>query len=413
MTASTTASAPPAGKSALLSVEDALARVLDDVRVLGPEQVALAQAPGRTLAHDLAAALTNPPFDASAMDGYAVRAEDLSGNTPTLRVVGESAAGWPYAGSVRPGEAVRIFTGAALPDGADTIVIQENTLADPESVRILEAPRKGANVRWRGSDFHEGEAVLTAGTRLIPRHVLLAASAGHAMLAVVRKPVVAILSTGDELVEPSDRPMAGQIVASNAYGLAAMIVAAGGEPRSIGIARDDAEDLAHKFQEAAGADILVTTGGASVGDHDLVRPSLEAWGASLNFYKIAMRPGKPVFFGTRGSTRLLGLPGNPLSMMIAARIFLVPLLARLLGRTDKLAPVPAKLTVALPANGPRTHYMRARLDTSAHEPLVAPLGGQDSAFVRALVEANCLAIIPANAPALPAGSTIDVLALDF
>lgn len=408
-----TATAPPAAKSALRPVDDALARVLDGVRPLGPEHVPLTEAAGRTLAHDLAAALTNPPFDVSSMDGYAVRAADLQAAPLTLKLTGESAAGWPYAGSVRPGEAVRIFTGAALPDGADTIVIQENTSATADAVRILELTHKGANVRWRGGDFHEGDTVLAAGTRLTARHILLAATAGHAMLATVRKPVVAILATGDELIEPSDRPMAGQIVASNSYGLAALIAAAGGEPRLIGIARDTPEDLAQKFEEAASADILVTTGGASVGDHDLVRPALEAWGAKLDFYKIAMRPGKPLFFGRNGAMRVLGLPGNPLASIIGARIFLVPLITRLLGRTDAITPFSATLTVPIEANGPRTHYMRALLDTSATSARVTPFGGQDSSFVRALAQANCLAVIPADAPALPEGSLIDVLPLDF
>lgn len=408
-----TVTVPPASKSATLSVDEAIACILDGVPALGPEQVGLFDAAGRTLAHDLAAALTNPPFDASSMDGYAVRAADLGASAPTLKVIGESAAGWPFAGSVRHGEAVRIFTGAAIPDGADTVVIQEVTSASGETVTILESPRKGANLRWRGDDFHEGDTVITAGTRLTPRHVLLAASAGHAMLATVRRPVVAILATGDELVEPSDRPMAGQIVASNTYGLAAMVAAAGGDPRPIGIARDDADDLALKFAEAADADVLVTTGGASVGDHDLVRPSLEAWGASLDFYKIAMRPGKPVFFGRKGATRVLGLPGNPLSVMIGGRVFLIPLIARLLGRRDTLAPVPARLAKPLPANGPREHYMRAVLDTSEAHPQVTPLEGQDSAFVQALTMSNCLAVIPANSPALPEGTTVNVLPFDF
>jgi molybdopterin molybdotransferase len=264
----------------------------------------------------------------------------------------------------------------ALPDGADTIVIQENTSASADAVRILELPRKGANVRWRGDDFHEGDTVLAAGTRLTARHILLAASAGHAMLATVRKPVVAILATGD-----GD----GQV----------------------------AEDLAQKFEEARGADILVTTGGASVGDHDLVRPALEAWGAQLDFYKIAMRPGKPLFFGRNGAMKVLGLPGNPLASIIGARIFLVPLIARLLGRMDTITPISATLTAPIEANGPRTHYMRALLDTSGARARVTPFGGQDSSFVRALAQANCLAVIPADAPALPEGSLVNVLPLDF
>ncbi len=397
----------------MISVAEALARVLDGVTALGPEQVSLAEAAGRTLAVDLHAALTNPPFDASSMDGYAVLAADIAKLPARLKVIGESAAGWPFAGTLGRGEAVRIFTGAQLPDHADTIVIQEDTEASDGSVTVKSATASGANIRLRGDDFHEGTTVLEAGVRLTARHILLAATSGHAMLATVRRPVVAILATGDELVEPCDRPMAGQIVASNSYGLSALVAAAGGEPRLLGIARDTPEDLAAKFAEAHGADILITTGGASVGDHDLVRPALEAAGAKLDFYKIAMRPGKPMFFGRMGKTRVLGLPGNPLSAMIGARVFLVPMLSRMLGRADTLKPVTAKLSKPLSANGPRGHFMRAILDMSQDHPTVAPLDIQDSAFVSALVRSNALAVIPANAPALEIGTPVMCLPLDF
>ena len=396
-----------------MPVADALARVLDGAAHLQPEQVPLLQAAGRTLAHDLAAALTHPPFDASSMDGYAVRAADVARIPCDLKLTGESAAGWPYAGSVRPGDAVRIFTGAPLPDGADTVVIQEDVSALENRVRIHATTVKGANIRPRAQDFHEGDAVLKAGTRLTARHILLAASSGHAMLACIRRPLVAILATGDELVEPCDRPQAGQIVSSNSYGLAAMIEAAGGTARIIGIARDDAQDLAQKIAESAGADILVTTGGASVGDYDLVRPALEAAGATLDFYKIAMRPGKPMFFGKRDGMRILGLPGNPVSAMIGARVFLVPLIARLLGRPDTLHPIPANLSAPMTANGPRDHYMRGRLDTSVNPPRVTPLPNQDSALVAALSDADCLIVNPADTPALAEGAGVQVLLLDF
>ncbi|MGL4395994.1 MAG: molybdopterin molybdotransferase MoeA, partial [Hyphomicrobium sp.] len=287
------------------------------------------------------------------------------------------------------------------------------TAAD-RTISISDASPKGSHIRLRGQDFHEGDTVLQAGNILAPRHILLAASSGHASLAVVRRPVVAILATGDELVEPSDRPLAGQIVASNSYGLAALITAAGGEARHIGIARDEPDDLARKFADAAGADILITTGGASVGDHDLVRPALEAAGAALEFYKIAMRPGKPMFFGRLGPMRVLGLPGNPLSAMIGARVFLVPLIAALLGRAMPSSTVRAALASPVAANGPRDHYMRATLAPKSSGALtVSPLPNQDSALVTALVAANCLAVLPANSPALAAGTEIDVLPLDF
>lgn len=410
-----TSQLPPAAATPgdTLTVGQALARVLDGIRTLQPEHVPLLQAGGRTLAHDLCAALTNPPFDASSMDGYAVRSADLAAIPATLHLAGESAAGWPFAGSVKPGEAVRIFTGAPLPDGADTVVIQENTDARDGSVSINVGAMHGANVRLRGYDFREGDTILTAGTRLAPRHILLAASAGHALLAVARKPVVAILATGDELVEPTDLPRAAQIVSSNTYGLAALVEAAGGTAKVLGIARDTAEDLAQKFAEAEGADVLVTMGGASVGDHDLVRPTLEAQGATLDFYKIAMRPGKPVFCGSMKGTRVLGLPGNPLSVMIGARVFLVPLIAKLLGRRSDLLMSKARLAAPIGANGPRAHYMRACLDETSSPPAVRALDSQDSAFVKALTDADCLIVQQANSPALPAGTDVDIVRVDF
>ncbi len=400
-----------------MPVAEALNNVLSGVMPLGPEQVGLRFALGRTLAHELSAAVTHPPFDASAMDGYAVRTSDFTDGKATLKLAGESAAGWPYGGTVRPGEAVRIFTGAAMPDGADAIVIQEDVTSDGVTVSIPETPAAGTNVRRRGLDFHEGDIVLHRGKRLNARDILLAAASGHAMLALNRRPVVAILATGDELVEPSDRPTAGQIIASNAYGLAALVQAAGGTPKLLGIAMDTAGDLARKIKDSDGADILVTIGGASVGDHDIVRPALEAAGAQLLFYKIAMRPGKPTFFGTRrdtsGTQRIIGLPGNPLSAMISARLFLVPLIAAMLGKKSQDKTLSAELTIAVPENGIRDHYMRATLDTTTSPPRVTPLGTQDSALVTILAAANALIIVPAGAPAQGAGSSVKVLPLDF
>lgn len=397
----------------LMPVAEALARVLDGAVRLAPQSVGLIEAAGRTLAAPVHAALTSPPFDASSMDGYAVRAADLAQVPATLAVTGESAAGWPFAGTLGPAQAVRIFTGAQIPDGADTVVIQEDTKSDGTKVTVLAAPAAGANIRPRGQDFADGEVVLDEGRRLNARDVMLAASSGHALLAVTRRPVVAILATGDELVEPSDRPAAGQIVASNSYGLAPLIEAAGGEPRLLGIARDTAESLAQKIAEAEGADILVTTGGASFGDHDLVRPALEAAGASLDFWKIAMRPGKPTFSGKIGQMRVLGLPGNPLSVMVGARVFLVPLIARLLGRDDDLPRVRAVLAAPLEANGPRAHYMRAFLDMSASPPRVTLQESQDSALVAAFAHADCMIAVPVNSPALPAGTEVEAIKLDF
>jgi molybdopterin molybdotransferase len=401
----------------VMTVSQALAAVLSNVVPLGPEQVGLRFASGRTLAHALSAALTHPPFDSSAMDGFAVCSKDFGNGPTTLSITGESAAGWLFGGTVSTGEAVRIFTGAAMPDGADAVVIQEEAVVDGKRVTIPQPPRAGDNVRLRGGDFHEGDVILERGQLLNARDILLAASSGHAMLAVTKRPVVAILATGDELVEPTDRPLAGQIVSSNSYGLAALVEAAGGTAKLIGIAADNADDLARKIKDADGCDIIVTTGGASVGDHDLVRPAFEAAGATLHFYKIAMRPGKPTFFGLLPTSsvtqRIVGLPGNPLSAMISARLFLVPLIAALLGRNNEPPKLQAIVTVPLNSNGPREHYMRATLDLSTSPPQVTPLASQDSSRVSILARANALIVLPAEAPALTAGSPVSVMQLDF
>lgn len=402
----------------LIPVADALQRVLLGVMPLGPEQVGVRFANGRTLAHALMASLTHPPFDSSAMDGYAIRSADTQSGDAVLKVIGESAAGWPFGGANGVGEAVRIFTGAKLPSGSDTVVIQEDVQRDGDTIRISAPVPAGDNIRRRGFDFREGEVVLQRGHLLNSRDILFAAAAGHAILAVAKKPLVAILASGDELVEPSDRPSDGQIVSSNPYGLAAMVEGAGGSPKLLGIALDNDDDIATKLKDAEYADILVTIGGASVGERDLMPKALTASGATLHFHKVAMRPGKPMFFGTRscqaGTQRIIGLPGNPLSAMISARVFLVPLIAALLGRTAEPTMIKATLSVPIRANGPRDHYMRALIEGTAEPlPLVTPLPSQDSSLVSALAAADGLIVVPANAPELAAGTTVDVMRLDF
>jgi molybdopterin molybdotransferase len=400
---------------ALLTVEDALARVLDGVEATEPEHVAVEHAQGRVLAASLQALLTQPPFPASAMDGYAVRAADVASLPATLTVIGVAAAGHPFAGRVSAGQAVRIFTGAPVPEGADAIVIQENAARDGVTLIVREGTIETEFLRPRGMDFHEGATLLAAGRRLGACEVALAAAMGHGTLAVHRRPRVAVLSTGDELAAPGARPGPGQIVACNHLAVGALAQAAGGEVRQLGIARDDREELARHFAEAAGADILVTTGGVSVGDHDLVAPALQALGMALAFWKIAMRPGKPLMYGRMGTTRVLGLPGNPAASVVGARLFLVPLIWRLSGRPVEAAldTVEARLGVDVEANGARQHYMRAVLrpgpDGLAE---VVPFPLQHSSLIVPLAEADCLLVRPPNAPAAGAGSAVRILPLD-
>ena len=399
---------------ALLPVEQAHTRILDGVAPTPVETVGLLEARDRVLAETIAAKLTQSPFDSSAMDGYAVRAADLEHAPVTLAVVGESQAGLRYAGPIAPGAAARIFTGAPMPDGADTVVIQENTQRTDDKVLVREAPKPGANVRLAGGDFREGQTLLAPGCRLDAAAILIAAAAGHAELPVRRKPRVAILATGDELVEPGTALGPDQIVSSNPYGLAALIERYGGTAQVLGIAADDCDAISAKIDAAAGADVLVTIGGASVGDRDLVRPALEAAGMTLDFWKVAIRPGKPMLFGRMDGTRVLGLPGNPLSCLVSARVFLVPLIASLLGRAAELGEQTALLANDLPANGPRQHYMLARLEDSTEgAPRVAALASQDSARISGLVNADVLIVRAPEAPPARAGDSVRVLPLNL
>jgi len=401
---------------ALLSVEEALLRVLDAVEAMAPEPVHVAAAGGRTLALPLAAILTQPPFDAAVMDGYAVRAADVATLPATLRVIGEAAAGHPFAGRVGAGEAVRISTGAPVPGDANLVVMQENVARDGACIVMQAGTQEaGGNVRATGDDFRAGETLLLPGRRLGAREIALAAAMGHATLPVRRRPQVAVLATGDELVPPGERPGPGQIVASNHLGVGALAEAAGAEVAQIGIARDTEADLARRLAEGEGADILVTIGGASVGDHDLVGPVLERRGLALGFWKIAMQPGKPLRFGRLGSLRVLGLPGSPVSSLICARLFLVPLIHALLGRPAEAArPLEARLAVALEANGERQQYMRARSRRAADGGLlVAPVRTQDSSYLSPLAEADCLLVRPPHAPPAAAGTAVQILPIDF
>ncbi|MFN3623282.1 MAG: gephyrin-like molybdotransferase Glp [Hyphomicrobium sp.] len=399
----------------LLPVEEAHRRIVDGVIALEAESVDLLDAVDRVLAEAVSAHITQPPFDSSAMDGYAVRAADVASVPAKLQVIGESNAGGPFGGEVGRGEAVRIFTGASVPRGADAVVIQEDTSRDGDALVVNESAAAGANIRYAGGDFRRGDVLLPAGRLLDASAITLAAAGGHNRLAVRRRPRVAILATGDELVEPGGTLAAGQIISSNPYGLAALVKRFGGEARLLGIAGDSLEALRAKLDLAGDADILVSIGGASVGDRDLVKPALEAHGMALDFWKVAIRPGKPMLFGRRGAQRILGLPGNPLSCLISARIFLVPLLYALLGRTDPPLKVRAGvLTHDMPANGPRQHYVRAtELPIAGALPSITTLATQDSSHMSALVAADVLVVRAPNVPAARAGDVVPVLTLDF
>ena len=389
-----------------------MARLLDGVVPLSGEHVPLALAHGRVLIAPLVARLTQPPFDASAMDGYAVRAADAAKAPVRLNVTGEAAAGRRSVGHVEAGNAVRIFTGAPMPRGADAVVIQEDASRAGNQVTITQATFPGENVRPRGNDFNDGDAVFPANHRLGARDLMLAAASGHATVNVARKPVVAILATGDELVPPGTMPGPDQIVSSIPVGLAGMVASAGGEPRFIGIARDTLGDLDSKIASAAGADILITIGGASVGDHDLVQQALTARGLSLDFWRIAMRPGKPLMYGKLGDQQVLGLPGNPVSATLCAQIFLLPLVRALQGATAVAPLTIGVLAAPIEANGPRQHYMRARIIDPSPPPRVAALPRQDSSLVSVLAAAACLIVVPPNAAAMPAGTQVKVMALE-
>ncbi len=399
----------------LLPVDEALARILEGGEtVTSGEMVALAQADGRVLAQDLTARLTQPPFDASAMDGYAVRAADAIEGAE-LVVIGASAAGAGWAGTLESGQAVRIFTGAPVPQGADSIVIQENTekLAE-DRIRVNAAARPGGNIRRRGQDFAEGEVALKAGTVLDFSHLTLIAAMDHATVSVRRRPLVAILATGDELVRPGEPRGADQIVASSLYGAAALAARAGADVLDLGIAVDDEEAIRAAIGKAmaAGADILVTLGGASVGDHDLVQPVLKGLGLDLDFWRIAMRPGKPLMVGRLGPMQVLGLPGNPVSTLVCALLFLEPLVRRRGGLPPVNRQAMARAGTAFAANGNRQDFMRARLERADDGTFIAtPAPVQDSSQMKTFALSDCLIVRPADAPPLAVGDHCPIMLL--
>jgi molybdopterin molybdotransferase len=398
-----------------MPVADALAAILAGAEPLPEEMVALDTAFHRVLARDVAALRTQPPQAMSAMDGYAVRSADAADLTARLKVIGEVAAGRPFGRKVGHGEAVRIFTGGVIPDGADAVIIQEDTATDGEYITITEAAKPGRHIRPAGVDFREGDVLLSKGRRLTDRDLSLAAGMNHPELAVHRRPKVAVLATGDELVMPGSIPGPGQIVYSNGYALRALARSEGADIVDLGIAADTVEATTEGIRRAraSGADILITMGGASVGDHDLVKRSLEAEGVNMAFWRIAMRPGKPMMHGRLGAMRVIGLPGNPVSSYVCGFLFLVPLIRALSGRASiHHIRETALLGRDLAANDQREDYLRARLEVREDGALIAmPVNQQDSSLLGNLAAARALLIRPPFAPAAAKGASIELLRL--
>ncbi|WP_372841606.1 gephyrin-like molybdotransferase Glp [Phaeovulum sp.] len=392
----------------MISVEEALARVLALARPVQTETVPLRTACGRVLAAPAIAQLTQPPFDAASMDGYAVSTAD---HTPgaQLRVVGESSAGAGYEGALSAGEALRIFTGAPVPAGADWVVMQEHITREGDLITLPDRLEVQPNIRRRGQDFAAG-AELAAPLRLTPRHIGLLAAMNVPSVVVARRPVVAVIATGNELVMPGESPGPDQIICSNSFALVAMAEAAGAEARLLPIARDSEAALSQAFKLAAGADLIITSGGASVGEYDLVGRVAETLGLERAFWKVAMRPGKPLMAGRMGQTVLLGLPGNPVSAFVTARLFLLPMLAAMQGLPGEHRAMRARLAAPLTANGERAHYMRSRLG-AGDAPTIAPFTEQDSALLTILTEADALLIRPPHDGPRAAGDWVDYLPL--
>ena len=398
----------------MISVDEALTRITGAMPAMPVEQIALADALGRVLAEDVAARRTQPPMAVSAMDGYAVRAEDVQELPATLEVIGAAPAGKAYADTLRPGQAVRIFTGGPVPDGADAIVIQENTTAEANTVTVIEGTTSvGRYVRPAGLDFKEGQTLLSAGRALTARDIGLAAAMNVPWLKVRRKPLIALLATGDEIVMPGEPIGPHQIVSSNGLALSSFVAAEGGRSIDLGISPDSRDALKAMAAGARGADMLVTTGGASVGDHDIVRSVLGEVGLELDFWKIAMRPGKPLIFGRIAETPILGLPGNPVSATVCALIYLGPAIRAMLGLGDAGTPTAsAILGRDLAANDERQDYLRSRLAPGAGGAMVAtPSETQDSSMFATLAHADCLVVRAPHAPPARAGEVVTIVPL--
>jgi molybdopterin molybdotransferase len=401
--------------SGLISVAEARARILDAIRPLAAETIPIQQTHGRVTAEELAARLNHPPDPVSAMDGYALSSQDVGDMPIRLRKIGVSRAGERFKGRLEPGACIRIFTGAVVPEGADVIALQEDSEEEGQEVVIREAAPKGRFIRKAGMDFSVGQLLIPAGRAITARDLGLLASSGHAEVAVRRRPRVAILSTGDELVPPGAIPGPDQIVGSNGIALAAAVQSWGAEAVEIGIAADQTSAIAEAADRAKGSDILITSGGASVGDHDLVQAGIAARGFEPAFWRIAMRPGKPLMFGHIGELPVLGVPGNPVSALVCAMLFLKPALRKMLGMAHVEPEFDrARLSVAMGPNDQREEYGRGRLERGEDGVLrVTPFGAQDSAMQALLAHADCLIRRAPHAPAAAEGDEVEVIRLDL
>ena len=390
----------------MITVEQALAQLFALVSAGTTEHVPLGQAAGRTLIEPVHALRDQPPFAASVMDGYAVQDREVAPGA-RLTVIGEAAAGHRFEGHVNAGEAVRIFTGAPIPKGANRVIIQEDVVRDSSTITLQDNLDPGPYIRPSGADFQRGD-VFDAPKVLHPADIALLAAMNVAQVPVTRRPVVALIATGDELVMPGETPAADQIIASNSFGLKAMLEAHGAETRLLPIAKDNIAALETVFDLARDADLIITIGGASVGDHDLVAQAAERRGLKRAFYKIAMRPGKPLMAGRLGASVMIGLPGNPVSSMVCGHVFVLPVIRAMLGLGEHpTRRQTAKLACDIAANGPREHYMRARLTPDG----IRPFDRQDSALLGVLAQADALLIRPIKDDARKAGETVDYIPL--
>ncbi len=401
----------------MIQVQEALDKILCQIQFKGVERVPLGQALGRVLTEDVVSRINNPPLDNSAMDGYAVIAEDIQSATPEnpvkLEMVEEIAAGYTAKGTLKPGQTMRIMTGAPIPPGADAVLMQEDTQKDGNAILCLDKADVAENIRRAGEDVKIGEGVIKKGTTLSPAHIGMLAVIGRSQIAVSQRPTVAILSTGDEILELDETPQGPQIFNSNGHMLAAQIKSAGGIPVYLGIAKDTEKDLMEKFEWALKADIVVSSGGVSVGDYDLVKSSLQKMGQDMLFWKVAMKPGKPLAFGRIGKTPIFGLPGNPVSSFVSFEQFVRPSLRKVLGCSDlSHKTVQAKLTRTINKKPGRLHFLSSIVSWTDGEYTVTPAGEQGSGILKSAANANGLLIFPLEAEEIKQGQEVAVQLLE-